>query len=93
MEFGSGDIFIAGHTLLDTVDNLERSVDPDVRCDEDLLQIIEHLIVDGRFSGHGACQFLPYALFGLLQTLIKFLLLLLAGKQFVEYTHVYEFLR
>ena len=60
-------VLVAGHALLDAADDLHGRLDADVRGDEHLLQVVEHVGVDRRAARHGACEFREEARLGLFQ--------------------------
>ena len=80
------DIFVAGHTGLDAFDDFKGCVDPYVRGDEHLFEVVKHVIVDFRFSGDGSCDFREETLLGAVKPLVEGLLLFL-GEKFIEKSH------
>ena len=65
-------ILVARHTLLDTTNDFYGCFDAHVRGDQDLLQLIEHIVIDLRATRHGACQLAEQTLLGLFESCIKF---------------------
>lgn len=63
----------------DAFDDLHGGFHAYVGGDEHLLQIVEHLCIDGRSTGNGPRQFREEARFGLLQTGVEFRLLPVSG--------------
>ena len=61
-------------------DDLHGGFHAYVGGDEHLLQIVEHLCIDGRSTGNGPRQFREEARFGLLQTGVEFRLLPVSGS-------------
>ena len=63
----------------DAFDDLHGGFHAYVGSDEHLLQIVEHLCIDGRSTGDGPRQFREETRFGLLQTGVEFRLLPVGG--------------
>ena len=64
----------------DAFDDLHGGFHAYVGGDEHLLQIVEHLCIDGRSTGDGSRQFREEARFGLLQTGVEFRLFPVSGS-------------
>jgi hypothetical protein len=71
IELGSGDIAVAFYALLQVLDNLEGGLYAHIRCDEGLFEVIQHLVIHGRFAEDGLGELLEETLLGLGQTLIE----------------------
>ena len=76
LQFGGIHVLVAGNALLDAADDLHGGLHADVRGDEHLLQVVEHVGIDRRASGHGARQLREETALGLLQSGVQLLLLL-----------------
>ena len=80
VKFRSADIFIASHTLLDALNNLQCGIYTHIAGDEYLFKIIQYIIINLRLTGYGTSQFIEHTRFGFLQTLIERLLFILTKK-------------
>ena len=77
VQLRGGDILVTCHALLNALDNLQRGVNANIARNKHLLEIVEHVLVNLRLARHGACQLVKHGGFGLLQALVKCLLILL----------------
>ena len=77
---------VSCRTLLHTVNDFESGLYTDIRCHENLLKVIEHLVIYLALAGNGAGNLPEYTLFGLGQSLVKNLFLLFTEK--TEYSHI-----
>ena len=75
VEFGGGDIAVAFDALLQVVDDFERGLDAYVGGDEGLLEVVEHLVVDGGFAEDALGNLLEERSLGLLEALVEGLFL------------------
>ncbi len=53
VKLGCRHILVAGHTLLNALDDFKGSCHADVGSDESLLKVVEHLVVDSRLAHDG----------------------------------------
>ncbi len=74
------DIFVAGHTALYAVDDLESRFRSHIRCYEDFLEFVKEIIVDGTPAGQCPAELAEYAFFRFLQSAVEGLLFLFAEK-------------
>ena len=75
-ELGGRYILISGDTLLDTTDDLEGSLHADITGDEDILEFIQHGVIDGTTPSDSACDLGEDILLGLGEPFVEGLLLL-----------------
>lgn len=64
-------VFLGRSSFFDAFNDFQRSVYADIRCDEHLLQIIQHFVVHFRFTGDGTGYLAEHALFGFGQPLVQ----------------------
>ena len=91
VELGRADIFVARHTLLETLDDAQCRVDADIRGHEDFLKLVEHVVIDLRLSGYGMRDAVEKAAFGLFKPLVESLFLLLRvllTRKYIEKSHI-----
>ena len=74
------DIFVAGSTTLNAVDDFQGSVDPDIARYEYFLKLIEELVVNSSSAGYCATNLLEYTGFGAFQTFVESFFFLLIEK-------------
>ena len=72
-----GDILVTCYTLLDTADDLQGRLYADVAGHEDVLQLIEHGVIDGATPSDSTCELGEDILLSLREPFVKRLFLLL----------------
>ena len=73
-------ILIARHALLNAFDDFQRGLHTDVRGDEHLLQVIQHIVIHLRLASHSTCQLVEHTGLSLLQTFVQCFLFILVEK-------------
>ena len=70
VQFRCWHIFVTSHTFLDTLNDLQRGIHTYVTGDQHLFQIVQHIIVNLRFTSNGTGEFIKHTRFRFLQSLV-----------------------
>ena len=75
VEFGRADILVALDAVLNALDDTQGCLHAHIRCDERLLEVVQHIIVHRRTAGDGVTYLTEHRGVGLLQAFVQRLLL------------------
>jgi hypothetical protein len=77
-------VLVAGHALLDAVDNFYRRIDAHVGVHQQRFKVVEHGLVYRAFAHYGFAKLVKEAGFSFLQAFVEGLLLLLVFLVFLK---------
>ena len=80
VKLGCRHILVASHTLFDALDNLKSSLHTYIRCNQSLLKIVEHLVVDSRLAHYCTLYLVEYAMLCLFESVVEDFLSVLIKK-------------
>ena len=90
LQFRSAHVLVAGHALLDALDNLDGRVCAHVGRNQNLLEVVEHLVIYFAFAGHCAGEFAEKAFFRLFKAGVERFLVFFLRKE-IKKSHTSHF--
>ena len=77
VQFRGVHVFVFGDPFFDPFDDPYGGVDADIRRDQHLFEVVQHLFVDFRLAGHGPRQFRENPFFRLFEPFVEVFFMLL----------------